>query len=165
MPWVKIDKDKPLDPGDIVELDFRIAGNLWLASSEIAMIEWQLAGRPDWEIISNSLPAAGRITFTVKVKDQAQGSWLQSPSISSSFVVTGTVVAVTVAKIAGAICIVSLMKDLFFLGARLFIEETVEQVKEISETAVEGVKEIAGTVLGKVAIGVIVLMVFKSLSK
>ena len=129
------------------------------------MIEWQLEGRPDWEIISNSLPAAGLITFTVKVKDQAQGSWLQSPSISSSFVVTGTVVAVTVAKIAGAICIASLLKDLLFLGARLFIVETAEQVKELSETAVEGAKEIAGTVIGKIAIGVLVLIVFKRLSK
>ena len=158
MPWIKIDKDKPLDPGDIVELDFKVAGNLWLSSTQIAMIEWQLAGRPDWEIISNSLPAAGMITFTVKVLDQAQGSWLQSSSTSSSFVVTGSVVLVTVAQIAATICIASLVMSLMFYEARMFVKEIPRVIGEIAETTTG---KIALSGMSAAGIALLIFVVYK----
>lgn len=122
MAWVKIDKDKALSPGDIVELDFRILSGIWLSSFEVAMIEAQLANRHDFEILSNSLPAAGIITFTIKVKDQYSGSWLQPPG-AAGFVVTTTVILLTVAKIAAAICAVGLVTSLLFYEARQFVKE------------------------------------------
>lgn len=147
MPWIVIDKDKPLKPGDIVELDFRILSGLWLSSTEIAMIEWQLADRDDWEIISNTLPEAGKITFTVRVKDYPpEGSWLQSPG-ASGFVVTGTVVAVTAAKIAAAICLVGLVMSLAFVCARQFVEIVPETFERLGETT--------GGKIGMVVIGLL----------
>jgi len=68
MQRIEIDKDKPLNPGDIVELEFKITSWLWSAATEIALIESYCKDRRDWEIISNSLPADGRITFKILVK-------------------------------------------------------------------------------------------------
>jgi len=156
MPWVKIDKDKPLDPGDIVELDFKIAGGLWLSSTQIAMIEWQLSNRDDWEIINNSLPAAGRITFTVQIKDQAQGSWMQAPSVSSNIVFSGA--AVTAMTIAASIIAASLVMSLMFYEARMFIKEIPKVIGEIAETTTG---KIALSGMSAAGIALLIFVVYK----
>jgi len=154
MAWVEIDKDKPLNPGDVVELDFRILSGLWLSSTEIAIIEWQLKDRDDWEILSNTLPAEGMITFTVRVKDYPpQGSWMQ-PTGAAGFVVTGTVVAVTAAKIAAAFCIVGLVMSLTFVCARQLVEVGPEAIEKFGKTTG-----------GKITMAVIGLLAFTYLRK
>ena len=112
MPWVKIDKDKPLNPGDIVELDFEIFSNLWLGSADIAMIEAQLSNRSDFEIISNSLPAEGMITFRVRVISPKQ--------MDPKYQLAGTVL--TVAAIGAVIVSVALSIGWAFNKARLWKE-------------------------------------------
>lgn len=149
MSWVKIDKDKALSPGDIIELDFKILSGLWLSSIEIATIEWNLANRTDWEIISNSLPAQGMITFTIQIKDQAQGSWLQSPAGPAGLVFT--VIAVTAATIAASICAVGLITSLVLYEARMFVKET---------TATPG-GQIASTGVGAVGIAALIFVFYK----
>lgn len=154
MAWVVIDKDKPLKKGDIVELEFRILSGLWLSSTEIALIEWSLKDRDDWEILSNTLPSQGRIKFTVRVKGYgATGSWLQPPA-ATGLVVTGTVVAVTVAKIAATICAVGLVMSLVLYEARQFVEVGPKVIKELSETTG-----------GKISMVVVGLLAFTLLRK
>lgn len=134
--WIVIDKDKPLKRGDIIQLDFNISGGLWLSSAEIAVIEWSLKDRDDWEIISNSLPSEGRITFTVRVKGYgygATGSWLQQQE-AAGFVVTGSVIAVTAAKIAGSIIMVGLVMSLVLYEVRQFVEIVPDTITEMSST-------------------------------
>lgn len=152
MPWTKIDKDKPLNPGDLVQLDFRILSGLWLSSMEIAMIESQLSNRDDWEIISNNIPAQGRITFTVKVKDYPpEGSWLQNPARPAGLVFT--TIAVTAVTIAASICAVGLITSLVFYEARLFVKET--------SATVGG--QIASTGIGAAGVAFLLYVIYKFL--
>ena len=60
--------DTQLKPGDVVVLTFRTSSNLWLMSTEIAMIENYFEGRPDIELLSNSLPQDGFIEFKFLIK-------------------------------------------------------------------------------------------------
>ena len=71
MPRIEIDQNKPLNPGDIIELDFKISGWVWSQAAEIALIESYCKDRTDWEIVSNSLPADNRITFKILIKSSA----------------------------------------------------------------------------------------------
>jgi len=63
----EIDKNKPLNPGDVIELHFRSPGMVWIAAAQIALIEWRLEKRKDFRVLSHSLPAGNRVIFTIKV--------------------------------------------------------------------------------------------------
>ena len=71
MEKIEIDKNKPLNPGDIIELHFRSPGMVWIAAAQIALIEWRLEKRNDFRLLSHSLPAGkpagNRVIFTIKV--------------------------------------------------------------------------------------------------
>lgn len=104
---VEINKSKPLNPGDIIELEFKTVGKIWIPAIQIAMIEWKFAGRKDWAIISTSLPEAGRITFRVLILDSVpQEPELQTASagvtaimIGSAVVAVGIVTLLTLDKV------------------------------------------------------------------
>ena len=104
---VEINKSKPLNPGDIIELEFKTAGKTWIPSIQIAMIEWKLARRDDWAILSNSLPVAGRITFKVLIKNkypdepelQRAGVGVTAIMIGSAIVAVGLVSWLTLDKV------------------------------------------------------------------
>jgi len=84
---IEIDKDKPLNPGDVIELEYRCTGLVWITSAQVAMIEWKLKGRTDWEIISNSLPANNRITFRILIKSaKPQGPVLQTAGVNGAII-------------------------------------------------------------------------------
>ena len=141
MPWVKIDKDKPLNPGDIVELDFEIISNLWLGSAEIAMIEVQLSNRSDFEIISNSLPAEGMITFKVLVKSSRQ----QEPKYQ-----TAGIDILTVAVIGGLV-----------IGAGLTYALILRETRLLKETPSSPGGQIALSGFGIACIALSVFVVYK----
>jgi len=67
MEKIEIDKNKPLNPGDIIELHFRSPGMVWIAAAQIALIEWRLEKRKDFRMLSHSLPAGNRVIFTIKI--------------------------------------------------------------------------------------------------
>jgi len=67
MEKIEIDKNKPLNPGDIIELHFRSPGMVWIAAAQIALIEWRLEKREDFRMLSHSLPAGNRVIFTIKI--------------------------------------------------------------------------------------------------
>jgi uncharacterized membrane protein YidH (DUF202 family) len=95
---IEIDKNKPLNPGDVIELEYKCTGLVWITSAQVAMIEWQCARRTDWEIISNSLPENNRITFKILIKSKTpQDPKLQTASIGvTALMVSAAIVAVGV---------------------------------------------------------------------
>jgi hypothetical protein len=84
---IEIDKDKPLNPGDVIELEYRCTGLVWITAAQVAMIEWRIGKRDDWEIISNSLPENNRITFRILIKSaKPQGPVLQTAGVNGAII-------------------------------------------------------------------------------
>lgn len=141
MQKIVIDKNKKLNPGDVIELEFRTTSGLWVPSAQVAMIEWSLSGRSDWEIISNSLPIDNRITFTVLIKDsKPQDPELQTASIG-----------VTALMISAAICAVGLVV--------VFTLIEVRQLVESVEKSPAG--QVAMTGIGAAGIALLVFIIYK----
>lgn len=67
MEKTEIDINKPLSPGDIIEMHFKTTGMVWLTATQIALIEYRVEKRKDFCILSHSLPANNRVIFTVRV--------------------------------------------------------------------------------------------------
>lgn len=67
MQKVEIDRNKSLQPGDIIELHFTTMGMMWITAAQIALIELQLGGRRDFTILSHSLPENNKVVFTVRI--------------------------------------------------------------------------------------------------
>ncbi len=68
MEKVEIDKNKPLKPGDRIEMYFKTTGMVWITAAQIAIIEYRLAGRQGFRILSWSLAGPNTVIFTVQVK-------------------------------------------------------------------------------------------------
>lgn len=122
--WVVIDKKKPLKAGDLIELEFKTYGKLWIPSVQVAMIEWQLSKRDDWEIISNSLPAEGRITFRVLIKSKVP----DEPKLQTAGI------GVTALMISGAIVAVGLVSWLTLHEVRQFIDIVPQTIEDLGST-------------------------------
>jgi len=67
MEKVEIDKNKPLNPGDVIELHFSTLGMVWLKAAQIALIDNRLSAREDFTILSWSTPGITNVIFTVRV--------------------------------------------------------------------------------------------------
>ncbi len=67
MEKIEIDKNKPLNPGDVIELHFSSVGMVMLKATQIAMIDYRLAGRKDFRILSWSTPGTNTVIFTVRI--------------------------------------------------------------------------------------------------
>lgn len=96
---VEINKSKPLKPGDLIELEYKTVGKLWIPAIQIAMVEWKFTRRKDWAILSTSLPEAGRITFRVLIKNK----YPDEPELQRAGI------GVTAIMISAAICAVGLV--------------------------------------------------------
>lgn len=67
MEKTEIDINKPLNPGDIIEMHFKTVGMVYITATQIALIEWRLEGRKDFFILSHSLPIGSEFFFTIQV--------------------------------------------------------------------------------------------------
>ena len=67
MEKIEIDINKPLNPGDVIEMQFKTTGMVWITATQIALIEWRLEGRKDFRIVSHSLPAMNKVIFEIKI--------------------------------------------------------------------------------------------------
>ena len=67
MEKIEIDINKPLNPGDIVELHFKTTGMFWMTAAQIALIERRLESRKDFCLLSHSLPVGNTVIFTARV--------------------------------------------------------------------------------------------------
>lgn len=86
MQKVEIDKDKPLSPGDLIEMHFRTVGGTWFKSAHIAVIEWRMAGRPGFEIISSRIPDPQTLIFEIRIKKT-------NPVVVTAAVIAGLIIA------------------------------------------------------------------------
>jgi len=77
MEKVLIDKDKELMPGDLIEMHFTTLGLGVITATQIALIEWRLEKRKDFDIINwSNPPGTHKIIFTIRIceppKDEPQ---------------------------------------------------------------------------------------------
>lgn len=67
MATIAIDKDRELNPGDVVLLHFKTPGATWIKATECAMIESALQKRSEFKITSIDYWQPGKVIFEVKV--------------------------------------------------------------------------------------------------
>jgi len=67
MPKIEIDKDRPLNPGDVVLLHFRTPGGTWIKAAECAIVESALERRRDFKITSIDYLQPGKVIIEVEV--------------------------------------------------------------------------------------------------
>ena len=84
---VLIDKDKPLDPGDVIELHFRTYGGTFLRAVQLAMIDEKLEGQPGFRILSWTLPTPQTVIFKVRIEQT-------NPIIVTAALIVGFIVVV-----------------------------------------------------------------------
>jgi len=98
MQKVEIDKNKPLEPGDLIEMHFRTFGGTWLKSAHIALIEWQLEGRSDFQIIKSTIPDPHTLIFTIRIK-KTNPVALTAAAIAAVIIAAGVVAWLTLDKV------------------------------------------------------------------
>jgi len=67
METIEIDKDRELNPGDIVLLHFKAPGATWIKATECAMIESSLGRRTEFMIRSIDYWQPGKVIIEVEV--------------------------------------------------------------------------------------------------
>jgi len=90
MARVEIDQNEPLQPGDIVELEFIGFSMLWLQAAQIAAIEyWINLTRKEFTILNWSIPEKNKVIFRVRVNST-------NPVLITALVIAGAITAVGV---------------------------------------------------------------------
>ena len=115
--------DTQLKPGDVVVLTFRTSSNLWLMSIEIAMIENYFEGRPDIELLSNSLPQDGFIEFKFLIKSD-----LVDPGPGKVDTIQKAGVPITPLVVGGMVVACGLMVWLVLHKAERLVDSTAGQI-------------------------------------
>ena len=67
METIEIDKDRRLNPGDVVLLHFMAPGGTWIKAAEAAMVESALERRKDFKITSIDYLQPGKVIFEIEV--------------------------------------------------------------------------------------------------
>lgn len=116
----EIDKDQPLNPGDVVELHYNTPGGTWIKATEAAIIEYALERRDDFKITAIDYGQPGKTVITVEV--------LQTNPV-----------IVTVAVICGAIAIVALAFGWMFKKAYMVSESVPAQALSVGLVIVAGI--------------------------
>lgn len=98
MQKVEISQDKPLEPGDLIEIHFRTVGGTWIKASHIALIEYRLAGRSDFEIISSGVPDDHSLYFEIRIK-KTNPVVVTAAVIASAIIAAGVVAWLTLDKV------------------------------------------------------------------
>lgn len=98
MQKVLIDQNKALEPGDRIELHFVSIGLAWLKATQIALIEWKLAGRKDFDILNWQIPDPNTVIFTVQIK-QTNPVVLTAAIIAAAIIGAGVVAWLTLDKV------------------------------------------------------------------
>lgn len=100
MEKILIDKNKQLNPGDVIEMHFKTAGMALLTAAQIALIEWKLEKRKDFRILSHSLPIGNMVIFTILITEPAPGEApqvYQASVVASAFAIAKIIAGVTIA--------------------------------------------------------------------
>jgi len=84
---ILIDENKPLDPGDIIELHFRTYGGTYIKALQLAAIDRKLEGQPGFRILSWTLPTPQTVVFKVRIEQT-------NPIIVTAALIVGFIVVV-----------------------------------------------------------------------
>ena len=87
MERIEIDKNKPLNPGDIIEMHFKSIGLAWLQAAQIALIEYKLKGEPTFEILSTEIRDKTTAIFKIRVKKT-------NPVVVTAAIIGGIIIGV-----------------------------------------------------------------------
>ena len=90
----EIDKDEPLYPGDVIEMQFKAYGPNWvyLRAAELALIKWRLEqSNPDYDLISWQAPG-DKLILTFRIKEPRE----PTPQVQQAGIGTAAVIAVIV---------------------------------------------------------------------
>ena len=98
MEKVEIDINKPLNPGDIIEMHFVTTGMVWPTAAQIALIEWRLEKRKDFCILSHSLPVGNKVIFTIQIR-QTNPVIVTAAVIAAAIIGAGIVAWLTLDKV------------------------------------------------------------------
>lgn len=138
----EIDRDEPLQPGDVIEMHFKAFGPNWiyLRASELSILIWQLERKnPDYELLSHENPG-DELILTFRIKEQV----ISGPQMQQAGIGTAAVIAAIV------------------IGGGLFTWLSLDKVYKITESPA-GQVALAGT--GSLGIGVLVIAVLLLLSR
>lgn len=136
----EIDKNKPLSPGDVIEMHFTTKGMTWLTATQIALLEWRLEKRKDFRILNHSYPVGNRFYFTIQITTPSEN---QVPTVYKA----GIGVTITAAIIGAAI-----------IGAGVVAWLTLDKVYQIMETPA-GKAAVTGTALFLPALAVVAILI------
>lgn len=138
MEKILIDKNKPLNPGDVIEMHFVTTGMTWPTAAQIAIIEWRLENRKDFRILGHSLPVGNNVFFTIQIIEPPEKG---IPQVYASGV------GITAAIIGAAI-----------IGAGVVAWLTLDKIYQIIESPA-GKAVVGGTALSFAALAVIAILV------
>lgn len=135
----EIDRNEPLNPGDIIEMHFKFLGPGWLylRAAELAILKWQLEQKnPDWEMTSwDTTTYPDKLVLEFLIKERPE---YEIPQVQKAGVVTPLIIAAIV------------------IGGGLFAWLTLDKIYKITESPA-GKIALAGT--GSVGIAVLVVAV------
>ena len=134
---IEIDKNKPLNPGDVIEMQFKTIGMVWITATQLTLIEWRLERRKDFRINHWNLPANNRVVFEIEIIESVR----DDPEVLQASV------AITAAIIGAAI-----------IGAGIVAWLTLDKVYQIVESPV-GKAVVGGTALSFAALAVIAILI------
>lgn len=91
----EIDRNEPLQPGDVIEMHFKAFGPNWiyLRASELALLEWRLRLKnPDYELLDWQNPG-DELILTFRIKEQVEtGPQIQQAAIGTAAVIAAIVI-------------------------------------------------------------------------
>ena len=151
MKKIEIDKEKPLNPGDRIELHFKSTSMAWIKAAQIALIDNRLDNRKDFEILSFETPVdqPTLIKCRVEVKDEklqeTDDPELQRAGFGMNCLAVATVIIAT-----------GVVYKLTFEKSFLIVPETA---KELIETPT-GKVAVAGAGIGIAALGVAAVLAY-----
>lgn len=64
---IEIAPEKPLLPGDLIEIHFKTYGGTFLKSAQIALIDKRLENQPGFRILSWSIPDPHSLVFEIRI--------------------------------------------------------------------------------------------------
>ncbi len=149
MEKIRIDPDRPLNPGERVELHFKSSGMAWIKATQIALIERRLAGRKDWRILNFQTPV-DQPTLLICTVELLGGAAPEDESIQRAGIGLNCIAIAAVIATAGVVYYLTL-QDTFLLMA---------QTKKEIVTSPEGKVAIAGAGIGIAAAGIALLLFF-----
>lgn len=146
MAKVLIDKDKPLNPGDRIELHFVSSGMAWIKAVQIVLLEQKFSGRKDFEIIGWETPVE-QPTLLIMRAEIKSDRMQAGPELQTAGVMTAAVIA---AGVMGSM----IVGYLTFKACYLIVSEDVKAAFK----STEGKIAVAGTGIGLAAAGIAALI-------